>query len=52
MPKYTLNGKNYNIPDSLTQKFESQNPNATIAYSANGKNYNIPVNKRKLVSHN
>lgn len=46
MPKYVLNGKTYNIPDSLTQKFESENPNATIGYTAGGKHYNIPVSKR------
>lgn len=46
MPKYVLNGKTYNIPDSLTSKFESENPNATIGYTAGGKHYNIPVSKR------
>ena len=47
MPKYVLNGKTYNIPDNLTQKFESENPNATVAYTAGGKHYNIPVSKRE-----
>lgn len=47
MPKYVLNGKTYNIPDNLTQKFESENPNATVSYTAGGKHYNIPVSKRE-----
>lgn len=46
MPRYTFNGKTYNIPDSLVNKFENENPNATVAYNAGGKKYNIPVNKR------
>ena len=46
MPIYKLNGKTYNIPDNLKDRFENENPGATITVSGGGKNYSIPVSKR------
>ena len=46
MPIYNVNGKTYNIPDSLVDKFEKDMPDASIRYENEGKLYDIPLSKK------
>lgn len=46
MPIYNVNGKTYNIPENLVDKFEKDMPNASIRYENEGKLYDIPLSKK------
>lgn len=46
MPVYMHAGKTYNIPDSLSEKFESEHPEAKVTIYGSGKRYNIPIGKQ------
>ena len=47
MPIYILNGKNYTIPDNLADKFENENPGATVKVMGGGNTIDIPVAKKQ-----
>lgn len=46
MPKYTIDGQTYTIPENEIEGFEAAFPDATIEYHNGSEKFNVPLNER------